>query len=900
MRTPLIGRLNAVRRRHAAVAVGTAAAGVVGLGVLALAGGMLLDRWFELSRSGRAALLWVDGIVLLGVAVWRGGAPVARGPDVEAAALWVERAVPAFGSRLISAVQFVRRPLDAGASAAMAAAVVLQAEAAAEGVDFAAVVSVRPLRRMAAVTVGVVAVVVGGVAVGGRTGVALAERAVLMPVPFPHRTRVTVTGGDLTVARGGPVTLSATAAGVVPSEGLVVVRYGSGATAELPAVGNGARFDRPIENVQEGFAYRFEIGDGRSDERRVRVVTRPAVLGVRCRVTPPAYTGLAAAERSPWDLSVPAGGRLRLTVSASGASGGRVRFVGTKVEVPLVGSGATWSTPDATVPAGATGFTVGLVSAEGMASRDGAVYRIETVPDRPPTVRLVTPAGDQTVTPVARPAVTVEATDDYGVARLSLRYRVTRAGQAVAVDDDPNGLTGTYGGATRTDPEIDFGWAATPLPAGVGPGAPVRWVGSLRPAVSDRYTFDLRFTGGGQLTVDGRAVRPGEAAELVAGRLYPITLTGTVVSGGEARLSWRGRRVPEQVVPHGCLYRRTTPYAPPADADGLVGYWPLDDVATGFAHDVAGSADGTVFDAAGVPGRIGGAATFHPAPNRKQRIEVPWAAVMQYRADESYTLAAWVDVRRATGAWQAIVNQGHGGGSGYGLAIDPGGQVVATTAAGNVVGPVLEPGWHHVAVVQDGAAGFRTLYVDGKVAVIGRPHEAGGGGLPMCFGNVRDGGQPLDGSVDDLRLYGRAVPGEQVAAMFADARAARVPTPAEVGGAAGGAAGTVSLPGPTSPAARRRLAWDLSSLPSPPAVGDTVEVWAEAADNNTATGPGVAASDHRRLRVVDAAEKRRELVGRLGDYLGRVQAVSDDQGSLAAEIGKMAGPTTSAIGSKKE
>ena len=874
-----------------------AAVAVAGLAVVGLAANMAVDRWLDLSRAHRAALLVVDGIGLLAVLVWRGVLPVVRGPDVEQAALWVERAVPAFGSRLISAVQFSAGGAGAGASAAMVRALVRQVEAEAAGVDFATVVPSRPVKRLATVTGVVVGVIGVAVVAGGRTSLAFAERAVLVPgVAYPHRTRVTVLGGDVTVARGDPVTLSATAAGDVPAAGRVVVRQASGATAEVPVDGVGDRFDRSIENVQEPFAYRFAIGDDKSAERHVRVATRPAVLGVRCRVTPPAYTGVAAGERSPWDLSLLAGSKLGLAVTANVPAAGRVVFAGAGGEVPLAGDGVSLSTADVEVPAGATGFSVELTSAEGLRSRDAVVYRLDTVADRPPTVRLTVPATDGTVTPVARPTLAVEADDDYGVARLSLRYRVTKAGQTTAADDDPNGLVATYGdgaaaGVTRVDADVNFNWAATPPPAGVGEPFGARWAGTVRPTVSDDYWFTAKVTGGCVLRVAGKTLidRPGQTdagpVHLQAGRLYPIELTTAgATHDGEARLSWRGRRVAPRVVPHSCLFRRADAVEPAADVGGLVGYWPLDDAGGGVVHDAAGTADGTVFDAVAGGGRIGGGIVFRVGDGRgfNSHVEVPESSLMQYRADESFALMAWASSARVTGKWQGVVTRGKDGGGFYGLWVDPAGRWAAAGPGGNLVGPAASPGWHHLAVVQDGPAGRRTLFVDGVAAVSGKA-AAGDGWGPLVMGNVRTGAEPFEGSVDDVRLYARAVPDGQVRATYAEARAARVPTAAEVGGVSGGGATAVPLDVPRGVASRhveRSIRWALAALPTPPAVGDAVDVWFEAADGNTVTGPGTAVSEHRHFRVVDEGEKPAGA----DDQVGRLPRAGEGR------VGRPAGP----------
>ena len=94
MTSPLIPKLRAVRVRHAGVSLSTGVVAAVGLAVVCLAANMALDRWLNLPQRARATLLMVDGAIVLAVAVWRGLWPVVRGPDLEQAALWVERAVP--------------------------------------------------------------------------------------------------------------------------------------------------------------------------------------------------------------------------------------------------------------------------------------------------------------------------------------------------------------------------------------------------------------------------------------------------------------------------------------------------------------------------------------------------------------------------------------------------------------------------------------------------------------------------------------------------------------------------------------------------------------------------------------------------------------------------------------
>lgn len=86
--------------------------------------------------------------------------------------------------------------------------------------------------------------------------------------------------------------------------------------------------------------------------------------------------------------------------------------------------------------------------------------------------------------------------------------------------------------------------------------------------------------------------------------------------------------------------------------------------------------------------------------------------------------------------------------------------------------------WHHLAYTRSGADG--TFYVDG-VAVDARtvsmdPIEIGPGGLMLgqeqdCLGGCFDPGQALDGRVDELAIYDRALSAAEIVAIF-DAREA--------------------------------------------------------------------------------------------------------------------------------
>ena len=132
------------------------------------------------------------------------------GPVVLAAV--AERTCPSLAGRLATAVELAAEGDRAHGSAALVAAVVAEADDGAEAADFAAGVPLRRARNRLLAGLGLAAVV----AMPGLLGVdpfATLGRRVLMPWTDPATAglvRVEVEPGDRTIARGEPLTVTAT------------------------------------------------------------------------------------------------------------------------------------------------------------------------------------------------------------------------------------------------------------------------------------------------------------------------------------------------------------------------------------------------------------------------------------------------------------------------------------------------------------------------------------------------------------------------------------------------------------------------------------------------------------------------------------------------------------------
>lgn len=86
-------------------------------------------------------------------------------------------------------------------------------------------------------------------------------------------------------------------------------------------------------------------------------------------------------------------------------------------------------------------------------------------------------------------------------------------------------------------------------------------------------------------------------------------------------------------------------------------------------------------------------------------------------------------------------------------------------------------------------------------------------------------------------------------------------------------------------ALRRRYDWKVGALNPRPPEGAMLEYWIEARDNNNVTGPGIGTSEHFSAKVVSDAEKRADLLNRVGDSIGAIGEAANDQEKLNQRLG---------------
>ena len=427
----LVARISAVRRKQVAVAAGTGAGMAVGAFVILLGAAMLLDWWLDFP-------VWVRGVILVciiastGLIAWRYVLmPIRRQPDDDAVALRIEKARPQFRSRLISSVQFARPGvIPPGAATSLARMTIAETEALAAPMNFADVISTKELNKVLIWAFAVLLLGIFSFMYGGAVSVDLLKRALLTSTLVPRHTRVDVLTGDTRIGRGDTIRIEAMARGVVPRAGRLIVKMSGKRTQEYTLDKDSeGKFVRALENVQQNFDYTVRLNDGVSRAHHIEVVPRPTTASIQCEQTFPAYTKLPNTKRSLGDLTLLAGSKLSLVVTATrDIKQASIRLVGLSNDVPmqLDAQNPRELRGEFAIPTkGLSGFSIEMLDTSGMASRDSAVYRIDVIPDRAPKVKIVYPdRREELVTRQALQPIGFEGNDDFRIALARMRYRV--------------------------------------------------------------------------------------------------------------------------------------------------------------------------------------------------------------------------------------------------------------------------------------------------------------------------------------------------------------------------------------------------------------------------------------------------------------------------------------------
>jgi hypothetical protein len=205
--------------------------------------------------------------------------------------------------------------------------------------------------------------------------------------------------------------------------------------------------------------------------------------------------------------------------------------------------------------------------------------------------------------------------------------------------------------------------------------------------------------------------------------------------------------------------------------NGLIGYYPF----TGNANDqVATLSNGTVNGATLVSDRFGNANSAYSFNGTSDYISFPTTKYLV----NSYTYSFWMKITSNPTSAQYMMSIGSpaiGGAEGYASflgankGIGFGSYAVSGSSAGSTISspPALNQ-WHHVCITRGSA--YLSMYVDGKYvdsqSTGGSNPQYGTGTYAFLIGTRFNNANYFNGSLDDLRIYNRAVSATEVKSLY--------------------------------------------------------------------------------------------------------------------------------------
>ncbi|HEX4086389.1 MAG TPA: hypothetical protein VHY22_15850 [Chthoniobacteraceae bacterium] len=401
---------------------------LLGCAGLALGGGLLWlggfsDLYMKWGAVGRIGF-WLLMVAALAGCAWQAARALAQRRSREGVAACIERAFPQLDNRLINLIQFGA----VGAPGPLRSAYILQGVPNWGEVNPAAMRDWRNQRR-AWIGLGAAALLLLAPFLwnGATWGNALAR----ILNPFSSRPPITiahileVTPGDGTCVAGNSLAISLTASGRAGQQVSLDLwpageRSSSVSLGQLSGHGS-EDFSYMAPKVADNLDYRVRAGDAESAVFHIRATPPLAYSRIDVTVTPP--PGIAAATSQKLNaltdqVAVPAGSRLSFILSGNRPF---ARSFMAEAGLPAIDfatadQGATFTgsvkiTKDTVLCA--TGV---LDNGENVT----ALIHVSVTPDMPPVIRIISPQGHGLLGPGASPVIQFEATDDFGLTKVSI------------------------------------------------------------------------------------------------------------------------------------------------------------------------------------------------------------------------------------------------------------------------------------------------------------------------------------------------------------------------------------------------------------------------------------------------------------------------------------------------
>lgn len=372
--------------------------------------------------------------------------PLARRITDEDVAVAVETARPDLRQKLISAVQLWNgyKTGDGDFSREMFEALLDETAvvvAAMKPIDFA-----RRRKTFVALAAALFAGIVLALSLRGADGGIDAARRFVSPPYMPRREyfRLTRVTGDVRAPRGAAAVVEAEFIGYMrgaPSielerETLEPVKIGM---KTVRSAAGRYSFKTKIAKIDDDVSYRVRYRGFSSKPFRITAVDAPAIRRMSMSMAYPRHTGIPREEiDDAGDIRAPYGSIAGIVVeSTRDMTAAWLTFDGGK-RLRMKPAGKRKAAASFTI--GKSGsYSVHLKGELGMTNPTPPVFSIASIPDAPPSIAILSPAGDLRQARAQMVHIKAAAEDDYLVSSMKLVYEVTGSGKrgSITLPADP-------------------------------------------------------------------------------------------------------------------------------------------------------------------------------------------------------------------------------------------------------------------------------------------------------------------------------------------------------------------------------------------------------------------------------------------------------------------------------
>jgi len=235
------------------------------------------------------------------------------------------------------------------------------------------------------------------------------------------QTSLLVRPGDVTIAKGDDLAVSAEVSGALVHEAMMDVKTPT-ERAEIPMTFDGMRFNGREQGVTSPIRYRVRAGDAVSPWYHVQVVEKPAVAEIRISYHYPSYTGLKDEKAliSDGNISAPAGTDAVLDIKATKPiSVAELIFSETHRKGLEIVSDLRKAASGHIMLKESGTYRIHLTDDSQYTNDPSPLYTITVRQDQPPRIVLISPTGEVQALPSAPLPILFRAHDDYGIVRIT-------------------------------------------------------------------------------------------------------------------------------------------------------------------------------------------------------------------------------------------------------------------------------------------------------------------------------------------------------------------------------------------------------------------------------------------------------------------------------------------------